>query len=537
MFDWIKNLFEIIKEDQPVEWKTEGSIFNFIRSNIDQNGKLKESANDLPDEKHGNEEQIRFAPGLLDSIYGPDNSDSSKAEVIELVKLIKRISEYGDKSSEAKFYQKVTSNNSVINIIDAFLETSNNLSLPISPYLFNFSNNLAFKTNHRNSVKFGIALLGICSNDSVIDQLKIIGLHDEFTLFALIAIVNLRDNVINDLWEMAKMVNGWGKIRLVDHIVKMEISDEIEDWLISNGYDNEIMYEYLAYKCAVKGKLHEKLEEENITSDLFKSASKIISALIAGGPAEDISVYQYASITIENFVRHAKQHAEDISDFITLNNIKNYLIELQGNNTKQIKNGWTQNAISNCIIDIINLTNKSDWPVKAMIALKSSNNQDYWDGKQAAKMLNIDIWEILWGKLQNNPLDSSLWYDVVNQDKPEMVDKIIQFAVDTIPLKALATGPSNSLGLGPAFVRYGSLDYIVPFRENYPGKGEEIILASLDSPITRNRNFAIRVLKKWGKDIWSKEINSKVLRLQIIEPDKNLKNNVGRLINGLELEY
>jgi len=537
MFNWIKNLFENNKEDQLVEWKTEDSIFKFIQLNINEEGRLKEEANDLPDKKHDNDDQIRFAPGLLDSIYGPDNSDESRVEVAELIKLIKRISEYGDKNSEAKFYQKVTSKDAAISIIDAFLETANNLSLPISPYLLNFSKNLAFKTNNRNSVKFGIALLGICRNNSLIHELKIIGLHDEFTLFALVAIVNLRDNAINDLWEMAKMVDGWGKIRLVGHIVKMEISDEVKDWLISDGYKNEIMYEYLAYECAVKGNLHEKLERENISSVLFKSASEMISALITGGPAEDISVYQHASITIENFVRHAKQYAGDISDFITLNNIKNYLIELQENNTEQLKNGWTQNAISNCIIDIINLTNRSDWPVKAMIALNSSNNQNYWDGKQAAKMLNIDIWEIVWRKLQHNPLDSSLWYDVVNQDKPEMVDTIIEFAIKTIPLKELSTGPKDSLGLGPSFSLYEGFDYVITFLENYPGKGEEIILTALDSPITRNRNMVIKVLKKWGKEFWSKDVVAKILKLKIIEPNKNLKNNIERLLNGQELEY
>jgi hypothetical protein len=491
----------------------------------------------LPDEKPTNENEVRWAPGLLDSMFGAQDSNESKLKVEELVKLLKRISEYGDKRSEANFHQLITETDSIIGIIDDFLERAINLSPPINPYLFEFSKDLAFKTKHRNSVKVGVALIGICKGKSVLNEIKIVGLHDEFTLFSIVAISNISYDVVNDFWEIAKKVDGWGKIHIVERLAIMELPNTIKRWLIIDGYKNSIMYEYLAYTCAVNGELHDVLKQESVDISIFKASAEIIAALIAGGPAEDISHYQFASILIENFVRHAKVQANDISHFIMLNQIKYFLTDLQNDIAEQSKNGWTQNIISNCLIDIVEILNSRNWSELAVVALNSSDNITFWNGKQAAKMLHIDIWEIVWPKLKINPSESSLWYDVVNEAKPENVDEVILFAAAVIPLKELATGPRDSLGLGAEFIKHQSLDYVITFLENYPTKGEPIILAALDSPVTRNRNMAIKVLHKWGKSNWSKSIVTKLERLSKIEPNNSTKENIFRVLDGRDLSY
>ena len=537
MLDWIKKLFISKDNSEILEWRTDASIYKFLTENLNEEGRLKDSANDLPDEKPTNDNEVRWAPGLLDSMFGAQDSSESKLKVEELVKLLKRISEYGDKRSEAKFYQLITETDSIIGIIDDFLEKAINLSLPINPYLFEFSKDMAFKTNHRNSVKVGVALIGICKGKSVINEIGIIGLHDEFTLFSIVAISNISDDIVNDFWQIAKKVDGWGKIHIVERLAKMELPNTVKTWLIIDGYKNSIMYEYLAYTCAVNGDLHDFLKQERVENSIFKASAEIIDALIAGGPAEDISHYQFASILIENFVRHAEVQANDISHFIVLNQIKDFLTDLQNDITEQTKNGWTQDIISNCLIDIVEIFNSKNWSELAIVALNSSDNITFWNGKQAAKLLHIDIWEIVWQRLKSNPSESSLWYDVVNEAKPTNADEVILFAAMAIPLKELATGPKDSLGLGPEFIKHQSLDYIITFLENYPTKGESIILTALDSPVTRNRNMAIKVLHKWGKDNWSETITIKLEQLSKIEPNLSTKENVFRVLSGQDLSY
>lgn len=116
----------------------------------------------------------------------------------------------------------------------------------------------------------------------------------------------------------------------MNRIVKMELLQKHKDWLIFEGYKNNIMYEYLAYECAVNGDLNVRLQEKEISEELFESAREIIESLIMGGPAEDISDYDEASIVITNFIRHAKTHTGvNILYFTTLHYIKDFLERIQ----------------------------------------------------------------------------------------------------------------------------------------------------------------------------------------------------------------
>lgn len=533
MIDWIKKI--LINEDpkEIIEWETDYSILRHLKANLSEDGSLNESAEKLPDEKKADDE-IKFAPGLMDAMFGADESEESKTRIKQLVSLIKKIAKNGDIQSKSDFYKEVTENESIIGIIDEFLQKLVQSSLPIEPHLFNYANKLATKTNNRNTVKFGVAILGLCQNKKPIEDIKILGLHDEFTIFSTVALSNLSDNLVKDLWELAKHVDGWGKIQLVDRLAEMELNSEIRDWLLFDGYKNNIMYEYLALTCAQNGMLNEKLKTDKISDELYSSASDIIIALMDEGPAVGMSGYNESSETIENFIRHSKKRNLNISNYITLHRIKDYLEESSEDN-ETLKN-WDQNDLSNCLIDINELLNSKDWTEEVKIALKSSDNIEYWNGKQAAQKLGIDLWDTVWKKLQQNPLDSSAWYDVTANVKEKNVDEVIDFAIKNLPLEFLGSGPKDSMGIGDDFQKHSSLDSVITFLENYPKKGEKLILVGLDSPVTRNRNMAIRVLDKWKSENWSNEITEKVKKLKEIEPNEDTKKNIERLLNGEELE-
>jgi hypothetical protein len=532
---WLQNIFDRKESMHAIEWRTENSILKFLFSNLNDDGKLSETAHDLPDEKK-DENKIKFAAGLMDAMSGTDSSDESKKSIIELSKHLKSISTKGNKRSEQEFYRLITEKEGVIDIIDDFLKTIAEKSLPIQPYLFNYAMDLATRTDKRNAVKFGIAILGLCQVKSVLNNIKVLGLHDEFTVYSAIAIANISDNTENDLWELAQKVDGWGKIQLVNRLAKPGLKETIKDWLIFDGYRNNIMYEYLAYTCATNGELHKKLESDQIEHKLFKSASDIIQALIVEhSPAEDIKSYPYASQAIRDFLKHAKTHASDVLDFNTLHKLKDFLTELQKNIEEQNKNGWNQEVISNCIIEIVEILNSRDWKIIAYEALKSDDNVIYWNAKQSAEKLGIDLWETVWFRLKEKPIDSFCWYDITHFTNSEHADKIIDFALNYLPFDELATGVKDSNGFGENYNKYASLEYATTFLENYPKKGEKIILTALKCPVTRNRYVAIKVLDKWKRINWSPEIEIEIRLLREMEPNKNTKENIERLLNGQEL--
>ncbi len=532
MIDWIKKLLRNETPKKFPEWETEESILQYLKSNINKDGAIKESAVSLPDEKKADEE-IKFVPGLMDAMFGEEESEESKAIITQLSDLIGKIAKNGDHQSKSDFYRKITTNENVIGIIDDFLDKIVQSSITIEPYFFDYAYKLATKTNNRNAVKFGIAILGLCQNKKPIEEIKILGLHDEFTLFSIMTLYSLSDNLVNDLWELAKHVDGWGKIQLVDRLARMEINGEIKDWLLLEGYKNNIMYEYLALTCAENGMLNEKLRAEAIDDNIYSSAGEIIIALMDEGPTAGMSEYDESIETIENFIKHSKTRNLNSNHFITLHKIKDYLEEPSEEN-ETIKN-WNQNDLSNCVIDINELLNSKDWTNEVKNALKSSDNVTYWNAKEAAEKLGIDLWDTEWNKLKQNPLDSTVWNTVTANATENNVEEIIAFAINNLPLELLGSGPKDASGIGEDFQKHSSLNSVIKFLENYPKKGEKLILVGLDSPVVRNRNMVIRVLDKWKAENWSNEITEKIYKLMEIEPNDETKKNIERLLKGAEL--
>ena len=531
MTKWISKLFGSPSQREIPEWRTENSIFNFLSQNMTADGKLASSATDLPDEKRDNE-SIRYAPGLTDALFGADETEETKKRVKKLLRLAKKIAfQNGDNASEYEFYNEIAAVFSVATMIDPFLNGIVELELPREPFM-RFGADLALRTNCRNAVKFGIAISGICQNRSIVNEIKTLALHDEFTVFAAVALCNLSDDILNDLWELAQKVDGWGKIQLVHRIVDCELSDQVKDWLLRDGYRNEILYEHLAYTCAVHGELHLRLVADSIDSDLFRSAGEIIAALHRGVPAEDLSDYEHAATAIRHYLRHAKKHADNPFDFVVLHSLNDALTDINEEIEKNAKNGWTSAIVTEALNNIDVLLRDEKWRTKTLEALDNAEGPEYWCAKQAAKKLGIDLWETAWKRLHDDHKSHSNWYDVVNAAKEQYVDQVVEYALKVLPLAEIATGPKDSLGFDENFDTYSSLDWVVVFLEDYPGKGESLILASLDSPTTSNRNGAIKTLKKWGKEHWSRAIEEKVRRLAVIEPNENTKKELNGFLNG-----
>lgn len=533
MIDWIKKILNNEEPKEILEWETDDSILRHLKANLNEYGSLNESAEKLPDEKKADDE-IKFAPGLMDAMFGADESEESKSRVKQLVSLIKRIAKNGDDQSKSDFYREITENESVIGIIDEFLQSLGQSSLPIEPYLFGFANKLTTKTNNRNSVKFGIAILGLCQNKKPVEDIKILGLHDEFTVFSTIALANLSDDIVNDLWQLAKHVDGWGKIQLVDRLAEMDLSEDIRNWLVLEGYKNSIMYEYLALTCAVNGHLNEKLSKDSIDKKLFDSAGEIIVALMDEGPAEGMSGYNEAENAIHNYIRHAKLSSLKIADFITLNRIKDYLEESPEEN--ETLKDWNHNEISNSLIDINEILTSKDWTSDINTALNSTDNVEFWNGKQAAQKLDINISDVLWKRLDKFPLDSTSWYDITTYVKHGDPQKLVDKAIILIPIEEISTGPKDSMGFGPDWQKHQSLDYVITFLENHPKIGEEIILAGLKSPVIRNRNMTLRTLQAWTASNWSEKIKVELNKLKEIEPTEDTKTDLVKLLNGEKIK-
>ena len=74
----------------------------------------------------------------------------------------------------------------------------------------------------REAVKLGIVLLGLGAEPEDQQALRVLARHEEFTLYAGITIAGQTAQPDRELYALAKSVEGWGRIELVERLAATE---------------------------------------------------------------------------------------------------------------------------------------------------------------------------------------------------------------------------------------------------------------------------------------------------------------------------
>jgi len=387
------------------------------------------------------------------------------------------------------------------------------------------------KAPRREPVKFGIALLGFAGSANDVDALRKIGACDEFTLFAAVAIQSLSPIYERDLWELTKTVDGWGRIHIVERLAHTEYY-EIRGWLLREGFRNCIMSEYVACICARAGKLHEALRTSPRDPSLLDSATDLIHALITGGPAEDIDDYEHAAEAIEAYLDAVWiQSNRRPLTFVVVDQIHEWLASGDGWDERP-KCGWTITNRERCLQLAAELLSKDGWKEEALSDLASPDSGVFYWANKAARKLGIDTWDVLFARVEAEPIKSASWYDLTEATDATRIDRMVSFAERVLPLKTIASGPADEMGLGTAFEPHGTLDWMLQLLDRFPGKGWPLIRAGLQSPVVRNRNWSLRVFKRWLRQEWPPDARQVLQAAAKAEPDDELKRELTACLEG-----
>ena len=525
-----------IKEEE-LPWYNLTSIFGYMESNLDKEGKLTVKGNRLPDEERRyKDEKFRWVSGGMDGAFGHHGGGgNSEKDAKNVADLVKSISQKNTQSKKVELYNILLKDN-LMDFVDPALEKIGASCVSIEPHLHEYAKWLAFQSPDRGPVKFGIALLGLIRDKNDMDKIITLGKHEEFTLFSAVALTNTYENPEQKLWKLAKFVDGWGKIHIVERLGKTQ-NPKIKKWLVREGYKNNIMYEYLAYTCAVGGDLKDELSKPEIDEELLNAAGDIIEALINSGPAEDIDDYDYGAEVVRLYVTHMKSKSDHtLGDFLILHSIKRYLENEEADWKERKDKGWTDELKSALLIDLYKIISAPKWTQIVLEKQNSTDDQEFWQVDQAAGVLGIDMWDTHWKRLNENPIESALWYNVMKNTNNERIDQVLSLAIDKLPLDKIATGPADELGLGQEYNLHRCLDCLLQDLHKYPTKGFELIKAGLRSPVTRNRNMAIKALSVWGIDNWPEGTKELLEQAEIKEPNKDTKKNIRNILKGQKIE-
>jgi hypothetical protein len=518
-------------------WDDRPSIFRHIREHcrVGQLG-LAEEGLTLPDEERiTSGSKLRWAPGAMDGVAthhmasGGEDKLSNKA-----VDLISKYCEQPTARNKAALYESLLTNN-IIALIDPVIELLVARQDLNHERLYELSQWLLTEAPDREPVKLGIAFTGLFRNPQDAETFQIIGRHDEFTLFAVVAIRNQGENYELSLWELARNVSGWGRIHVVERLADTA-RPEIKEWLIREGYRNSVMYEYLVGICARTGDLIGALSHPHCDRKMLTSAGEIISAWIAGGPVEDLSGYEKGVELVEVFLSQMETEAATLDDFWAVSRIRMFVTPQSPSAIPPTESGWTEEKRGAIAVRCEKLMQRSEWISKVEHSLRSDDEIEFSVANSCAQELGINTWDHHWRRLQGEPLNSTRWFHSTVDGDPDHIRAVVRLAEQTLPLSEISCGAADEMGLGRGFEPESCLDAVIQVLGKHVGLGIPLLKAALKSRVVRLRNMAVKVLQDWGQENWLPDMAEAVRAAEMVEPCEDVKRRMTRLLTGQPID-
>lgn len=486
---------------QPTERVAKGPvIYDFIRSRLDPDGRLEDSSVVLPDDPAATSpREVRWGAGARDGVLGHHASGVSKEDKAqEIAGLIAAAGRHPDTEHLTALYAAVSADGPLA-YVGPMMRLLGQLNASV-PEVHDLGRWLATTAADRGAVKVGMLILGgTVLDDADLVILRTLGAHEEFTLYASIAIRNGLPAPDRELWALAQAVDGWGRIQSVERL-RHTTDPEICSWILRVGFRNTVMHEYLAHIAATTGDLAGALRRRDPDRELLTAAGDILVALVAGGPAQGIDDYTEAAVAVEAFLGHMVTRAETFGDHQAVTALESYLVELQGRQLR-VEGGWSAALCERLLRQCADVLSSDLWNQRVSEGLRSGDRSVFWAAHQVASSRGIDTFDLLLRRLAVDPFGNG-WFQAWQQADETRARQLVDLAREVLPLAEIGTGARDETGLGAPFSAHRALDWTLQALRNFPGLGGDLVSVALRSPVVRNRNLALMLLKAWPGAPW-----------------------------------
>jgi hypothetical protein len=511
-------IVDFFGKNKPLPWSGRPTIYDALR--------VWDGQADLPDEDPARG-RIRFSTGALDNVRLRHFGLDSDPQTSRLFRALERAATTRLDADRATLY-RLMAQHGAVDHAEALAERVQSSSLDCEA-VAELARVLLAEAADREPVKYALALIGRCGSPRDAELVMTFARHDEFTMYASPAIERVSDDPLAAELAMAEQVDGWGKITLVERIAQRG-SDraDVRDWLLRRGCENAVMDEYLAYACATAGRLHEALAAETIDAELRAGACTIVSALIVGGPAEDMDDYDHGPAAVEHLLRHL-EGTSDPNELAVIATVARWLGYERDWSVAEAR-GWSSPVRERIAAQAEAILTAEEVEDRLRASFRSDDPGARFAAWNAASAAGVDLWEEAFELARREPLTSYLYHWLARTSDPMRLRRTITLAEEHLPLDRIATGPANDFGLGEGFEPHSCLDMVL---QELPASGQfsaRLVAAGLRSPVTRNRNMAKRAMEHTPPADWGSELREVLARAAEEEPNDELRRDLHALL-------
>jgi hypothetical protein len=500
-----------------------GSIYDFVLEHIDAAGRWQGGDADLPDEPRGL--AARWAAGALDGSFTRHAAVAGDpVRVARVVQLLETAADRPLPADRAALEHELAQDGVVqiaLPVVDELVRRPADAGR-----MQELGLELATGSRFRGAVKLGLVLLG-ATRTRDLAPVRVLGAHEEFTLFAATALCLALDDPATELRLMAEKVDGWGRVACVERLAGTH-DPAIRDWVLREGYQTSLMPGYLVHAAATTGGLLDALRQPTVDRDLFSRAGEILSQLAMGGMGVGIDEYDDAPAALRAYLQLLPTQALTLDDLRAVTLI-NAFLTLEDGWDARLDHNWTYADRSELTALSAQFVTAPEWADRIAVAFMSEDPVELRKAFESACDRGIDTFDVLVHALRQDPLDGDWQLAWRQADDVQRARTLADLACEVLPLAEIASGPSigsdigDMLGIGDQWRPHFALGCCLDALEAHPGIGSDLVATGLRSPVIRNRSCALGVLTSWSRSSWPDSAPALINALAQHDPDPELR--------------
>lgn len=478
---------------------------------------VRAGSTELPDEEEFRlGSGIRFAPGAREGVltryWAGEEEGSVEDAVAELHAALVRLADRPGRRTRkrARELLRRADARSYADPLVARLESF----LPRDPdRLHGELRRIFLESDQRQEVKLAAVLLGPFGRSEDAELFRTIGRHEEFTLYAAVALAHVVPDPLPEWEELLRHVSGWGKTELAALMLR-DPQPGVRDLLIRNGLGTGN-----ALELAVGCRLHEALAVDDPDDELVRGAGDIIHALaFPTDSPEDLGEYPDAGVAVERYLELLEPRADSLEDFVRVDDVRRFVDDTGSDRLAGC--GFDDDRKERVLACCARILERPKWRTLVEPIL-ASGAPARWPALLVARRLGLDVRAYAAARLEADPTDERMWHELVVDADRAGLREAIELAVRLLDLDRIRVHENMPLfGQGP---EAAAVDSIVPRLEEFPGLGAEILEPALRSPVPRHRHLAIRALARWTRDDMPPKLRTLLEAVAHGDPDDDLR--------------
>nr|WP_315036952.1 hypothetical protein [uncultured Lachnoanaerobaculum sp.] len=253
------------------------------------------------------EEGLKYIDGAKDGIcvYHMGAAEITQKDIEEINTVI-TLANTGDYDQADSVLEKLCERIRVVNFIDELQDCILARKDEIEDKFYIYSLHLMTQSANIECVKAGMMIQELFGqSEEVKGMVRTLGLSDEFTLYSVFIMRNW-ENGNTEIMNIAKSVNGWGKIHAV-HYIEPE-TEEIKYWLLTGAVSNDVMPAYSGWDCYKKADVEAILKKDGLTYEELEGVLSIVDAILDEGPVLGISNIENPKEILLAVLNHSIKH-------------------------------------------------------------------------------------------------------------------------------------------------------------------------------------------------------------------------------------